>query len=82
MSLAASAHAAHDILTELGGSVKLEVGRSHADLRGDGCPLAAAAARVPATCTIVEKMLEAQTGRRVEQRCEHGTRPRCGFRLS
>jgi predicted ArsR family transcriptional regulator len=80
--LPAAAAAARTILSELGGSVRIESGRTHADVRGDGCPLAAAVARVPATCTMVEAMLEAQTGRAVEQRCEHGNRPRCAFRLS
>lgn len=81
-SLAAGAAVARDLLTELGGSVQLELGRSDATLRGNGCPLAAAVARVPATCTIVESMLATTTGRHVEQRCEHGTRPRCAFRLT
>ena len=80
-TLEARAHVARDLFAGLGASVQLEMGRSHADLRGDGCPLAAAVARVPATCTMVEAMLEAQTGRKVEQRCEHGARPRCAFRM-
>ena len=81
-SLAAAAGSALELLTDLGGSVRVVSGRTHADVRGDGCPLAAAVARVPATCTMVEAMIEAHTGRRVEQRCEHGPRPRCAFRLS
>ena len=81
-SLAASAEEARGILTALGGSVGLTSGRAYADVHGDGCPLAAAVARVPATCTMVEAMLEACTGRQVEQRCTHGPRPRCAFRLS
>lgn len=80
-SLAAGAQVASNLLTGLGGSVRVDVGRGHADLRGDGCPLAAAVAKVPATCTIVEAMLEARSGRRVEQHCEHGDRPRCAFRM-
>jgi hypothetical protein len=36
----------------------------------------------PITCTLVESLLEARTGRRVEQRCEHGARPRCRFHIS
>jgi hypothetical protein len=44
--------------------------------------LAAAVARVPTACTIVESMLVTTTGRREEQRCDHGARPRCAFRLT
>lgn len=80
-SLAAATQIAHDTLTALGASVRTETAHAYADLRGDGCPLAAAVAQVPATCTIVEEMLARQTGRRIEQRCEHGPRPRCAFRL-
>lgn len=81
-TLTASAAAARDVLTALGGSVRVEPARTHADVRADGCPLAAAVARVPATCTLVEAMLASHTGRDVAQRCDHGARPRCAFRLS
>jgi predicted ArsR family transcriptional regulator len=81
-SLAAGAEVARDLLTELGGCVDLDVGRSEATVRGNGCPLAAAVARVPATCTIVESMLASTTGRHVEQRCNHGPRPNCAFRVT
>jgi predicted ArsR family transcriptional regulator len=81
-SLAASATAARALLAELGGSAHVLRSKAHADLLGDGCPLAAAVAREPATCTIVESMIEARTGRHVEQRCAHGERPRCAFRIS
>ena len=81
-SLASGARAARAILSALGASVHLERGESHVDLRGDGCPLAAAVARVPATCTIVAALLERQTGRPVEKRCTYSHRPRCAFRLS
>ena len=81
-TLAASAEAAHRLLLELGGSVQVEIGRSQASIHGNGCPLAAAVARVPATCTMVASMLATTTGRRVAQRCVHGTHPRCAFRMT
>jgi predicted ArsR family transcriptional regulator len=80
-TLAARAEIARDVLAELGASVRVDVSRTHAELRGNGCPLAAAVTRVPATCTMVETMLAEQTGGKVSQRCEHGVRPRCVFRL-
>lgn len=80
-SLAEATETARDVLIGLGAVVSSESSRSHADLRGDSCPLAAVVAKVPATCHIVEVMLARRTGRRIEQRCEHGTRPRCAFRL-
>ena len=80
-SLAAATESARDLLTALGASVHIESARGHTYLRGDSCPLAAAVTKVPATCTLVEGMLEKHTRRRVEQRCEHGAHPRCAFRL-
>jgi predicted ArsR family transcriptional regulator len=82
-SLAARAHAALELLTSLGASARLEPGPGRSELlRGNGCPLAAAVARVPATCTLVEAMLAAHTGLEVGQQCAHDGRPRCAFRLS
>jgi predicted ArsR family transcriptional regulator len=81
LSLTASAEAACGLFAGLGGSARVEMHRTHADVLGDGCPLAAAVAQAPATCTIVEAMLEAHTGRPTQQRCVHGARPRCAFRL-
>ncbi len=80
-SLASCTATARSVLTALGGAVRVTRAKSHVDIRGEGCPLAAAVAKVPATCTIVESMLETQTGRRVQQRCAHGARPSCAFRI-
>ena len=81
MPLGSGAEAARELLTRLGGSVRLETGDDMVELHGDGCPLAAAVAMVPATCTMVEAMLESCTGRKVEQRCAHGPQPKCAFRM-
>jgi predicted ArsR family transcriptional regulator len=81
-SLTACAATVRSVLTELGGAVRVTRARSHVDIQAEGCPLATAVAHVPATCTIVESMLETQTGRPVQQRCAHGARPSCAFRIS
>ena len=81
MSLKRGAETARALLTGLGASVRLEPGGDLAELHGDGCPLAAAVARVPATCTMVEAMIERSTGRKVELRCTHGPQPKCAFRM-
>lgn len=80
-SLAACANMVRTLLTDLGGSVTVTRKRTHIDVQASGCPLAAAVTGVPASCTMVEAMLEAQTGRPVQQRCAHGARPSCAFRI-
>lgn len=74
--------AAAALLESLGGSVSVSVHARHGDIEGDGCPLGAAVAHVPATCVLVQEMLAAQSGRAVAMRCAHGPRPRCAFRVS
>lgn len=81
-SLAVRAEACAALLESLGGSARVEQARSHATLIGAGCPLATAVCAEPATCTIVEGLLESASGLRVEQRCDHGARPACRFQLS
>lgn len=81
LALRQGAETARDLLNGLGGSVRIKSADDIGELQGDGCPLAAAVARVPATCTMMEAMLESCTGRSVEQRCSHGAQPRCAFRM-
>lgn len=73
--------AAAALLESLGGSVSTSVHGRHGEVVGHGCPLAAAVARVPATCVMVRDMLAAGVGADVELRCAHAERPRCAFRI-
>lgn len=71
------------ILTSLGGELDVVTDESGVPtIRGYGCPLSAAVARRPETCRAIETMLAEVTGAEVSQCCEHGDRPRCGFRVT
>ena len=82
LALPAAARAARETLEDLGGRPRISLSKAHAELSADGCPLAVAVAAEPVTCTLVESLLEARTGRRVEQHCHHGARPRCRFHIT
>ena len=81
-TLGAAARAARETLEHLGGRPHVRVSAAHAELSADGCPLGVAVTEEPITCALVESLLETRTGRPVEQRCEHGDRPRCRFRIA
>lgn len=81
-SLGTKADACAELIESLGGSATLTTGRGHVMLEGAGCPLAAAVRDEPATCALVEGLLERHTGVRAEQLCNHGERPSCRFRLT
>ena len=81
-ALGTKADACAHLIESLGGSATLMPGRGHVTLQGAGCPLAAAVRNEPATCFLVEGLLEGHTGVSAEQMCNHGDRPSCRFRLS
>ena len=81
-SLAARASACAAMIESLGGSATITPGRGHVLLEGTGCPLAAAVRKEPATCALVEGLLERHAGVNADQICNHGERPSCRFRLT
>ena len=70
------------LINNLGGSATISAGRGSAVLQGAGCPLAAAVRAEPATCHLIEALIEGHTGVKAEQQCTHGDRPACRFRLT
>jgi predicted ArsR family transcriptional regulator len=70
------------LLESLGGAVDVRPGRHAVTLVGHGCPLSTAVRAEPATCTLVESLLERRCGVRVRQRCTHGEHPACRFELT
>jgi predicted ArsR family transcriptional regulator len=80
-SLDTRADACAELLTSLGGSVRVEHARGRATLVGSGCPLSSTVCAEPGACTIVEGLLERAAGLRVEQQCAHGEHPSCRFEL-
>jgi predicted ArsR family transcriptional regulator len=81
-SLQERAEQCASIIDALGGSATISAGRGSATLEGAGCPLAAAVRADPATCYLIEALLEGHTGVRAEQQCTHGDRPCCRFKLT
>jgi predicted ArsR family transcriptional regulator len=69
------------VLTALGGDVEVMSEGEQLTIRGFSCPLSAAVAAHPQSCHAVTTLVSDVVGERVEQRCEHGPRPRCGFRI-
>ena len=70
------------LIDSLGGSATVSVGRGHATVQGAGCPLASAVRSEPATCFLIEGLLEAHTGLNADQQCALGAVPACRFRLT
>ena len=70
------------LIDSLGGSATVTAAKGSATIEGAGCPLAAAVRREPATCFLIEGLLEQHGGVRAEQMCSHGDRPACRFRLT
>lgn len=70
------------LINSLGGSATISAGRGNAILEGAGCPLAAAVRADPATCYLIEALIEGHTGLQADQQCTHGDRPACRFRLT
>ena len=70
------------LIDALGGSATLTQGKGSATVEGASCPLAAAVRNEPATCFLIEALLEKHAGVQAEQLCTHGDRPSCRFRLT
>lgn len=81
-TLAQRAQACASLLNTLGGNATVQAGRREAIVSGAGCPLAGAVRAEPATCTMVEALLERHAGVEAAQECHHGADPRCRFRIS
>lgn len=72
---------AADLIGQLGGVARLEVGTAMQFVQGGACPLGEAAAAHPALCQVVETLLSDLLDVPVREECEKGARPRCRFRL-
>jgi len=70
------------LIEALGGSATITPGKGSATVEGASCPLAAAVRNEPATCFLIEALLENHAGVQAEQLCTHGDRPSCRFRLT
>ncbi len=70
------------LIDTLGGSATVTHNKGSATVEGASCPLAAAVRNEPATCFLIEALLEKHAGVRAEQFCTHGDRPACRFRLT
>ena len=70
------------LINSMGGSATISAGRGSAVLEGVGCPLAAAVRADPATCYLIEALIEGHAGVHAEQHCSHGDRPACRFKLT
>ena len=69
------------VLGELGGLAEVEEAAGELVVRGFDCPLAEAVAGHPAACRLAEALLSELVGVPVAERCQHGTPPRCAFRV-
>ena len=81
-ALEARAHAASNLLNELGGSTQVEREANAFVIRGHGCPLSEAVVDCPEVCGAVEQMLTDLTGARVSESCDRSGPPNCQFRVS
>ena len=81
-SLQERAESCAALIDSLGGSARVMHGKGSATVEGANCPLAAAVRNEPATCFLIEALLEKHAGVQAEQLCTHGDRPACRFRLT
>ena len=83
-SLRERAQSCAALLESLGGKVEVNVtpGTGIVTLVGSGCPLSAAVRAEPATCHMIEALLEKHGGVSAVQRCQHGDHPACRFEVS
>jgi predicted ArsR family transcriptional regulator len=73
------------LLHNLGGpaaGMDLSQSDGHMIVRACGCPLASLTAATPAICELLAGVLREQLGVPVQQKCEHGSAPRCCFEFS
>lgn len=80
--LRARAEHAAAVLTALGGLAEVEDVEGDIRIRGFSCPLAALTREHPGLCKLAEALVAELVGAPVDERCERGERPRCGFRIS
>jgi len=74
--------AAAAALVKLGGDAEVvEDGKAYV-IKGYGCPLSESVASRPETCRAVRALVGGIAGAHTEERCEHGERPQCRFRVS
>ncbi len=69
------------VLGELGGLAEVEEADGGLVIRGFDCPLAEVVDSHPAACRLAEALLGDLLGVPVAERCQHGTPPRCAFRV-
>jgi predicted ArsR family transcriptional regulator len=82
-SLLERAHAACDLLHELGGLTQITAERrGHVVIRSHGCPLAAATAEHPEACSALESLLSEFVGAPVTKCCDEHDRTSCCFELT
>jgi predicted ArsR family transcriptional regulator len=81
-SLRERVHAAATALVTLGGDVDVVDDAKTHTISGYGCPLAQSVREHPETCRAVRAMVQHVSGAHTEERCEHGDRPQCRFRVS
>jgi len=73
--------AARSALEELGSRVEVSKQGGKYILRCDSCPLGEAVVLEDKTCIGLATMLQELTGLPVQECCEHGEHPRCGFQI-
>ena len=81
-TLHARVNAASDLLDQLGGLTEVDQNSEGFTIRSHGCPLAAAAAHHPETCSAMEDFVSEFVGSPVTQHCDRIERPRCRFHIS
>jgi predicted ArsR family transcriptional regulator len=75
--------AMNDVLTEqLGAITRVEEGRDHYVIRGEGCPLSALTGKHPAVCEAMESLVTEFMHAPVRQCCDRTGRPRCCFEIA
>jgi predicted ArsR family transcriptional regulator len=67
------------ILEEIGGLAAVEEHDGRVYVRGFGCPLSQVVGEHPKLCVVAQAMVEELLGRPVEETCQRGGRPKCGF---
>jgi predicted ArsR family transcriptional regulator len=73
--------AASTLLNDLGGATEVFEEGSNFVIRGHGCPLAAATARHPEACLVLEGLLSEFVGQPVVKCCDRYDRQRCCFEI-
>jgi predicted ArsR family transcriptional regulator len=70
---------AERVMTELGGSVRVESRGRAIALVGNACPLAELVRENPEVCRAVEALVAEVTGLPASEECDRGEHPRCTF---